>query len=89
MIKKEEFDIESYQTLISRLVEQYKQSPEFHTLVDQFHSAVQTGAATFDGLFGALFLAKECFVENRETQIRDRLPKETGRESVLGYIGKK
>ena len=73
---EDEFDIESYQILRSRLVQQYEQSPKFHAMVDHFHSAVQTGTATFDGLFGALLLAKECFVQNGEMRIRERLPRE-------------
>ena len=65
--------IHSYHALRDRLVEQYQHSPEFHALVDSFHHHVQSGRATFDGLFGALLLAKELFVQEHENL---REPKE-------------
>jgi len=65
--------IHSYHALRDRLVEQYQHSPEFHALVDSFHQHVQSGHATFDGLFGALLLAKELFVQDHENL---REPKE-------------
>lgn len=65
--------IHSYHELKDRLIEQYQHSPEFHALVDSFHQHVRSGRATFDGLFGALLLAKELFVQEHENL---REPKE-------------
>lgn len=65
------FDINSYHAFKSRLVQLYEHSPEFHSFVDLFHSSVQSGQATFDGLFGALFLAKDIFIREQELKIRD------------------
>jgi len=65
--------VRSYHELKARLVEQYQHSPEFHTFVNSFYHYVQSGQATFDGLFGALLVAKDLFVQEHENL---REPKE-------------
>lgn len=69
--KAPNFDINSYHAFKARLVELYEHSPEFHSFVDMFHNSVQSGQATFDGLFGALLLAKDIFIREQELRIRD------------------
>lgn len=68
---EEKFDVDSYHAFRFILVKQYQNEPKFHSMVDHFHCMVQGGEATFDGLFGALFLAKEMFVRSRETAIHE------------------
>lgn len=69
--KAPNFDINSYHAFKARLTEFYEHSPEFHSFVDYFHDSVRCGQATFDGLFGALFLAKDIFIREQELRIRD------------------
>jgi len=63
--------MDAVQLFKERLIEQYQNSPIFHTIVDKFHCSVQNGDMTFDALFGAVFLAKEIFIANQEDRICD------------------
>lgn len=81
-MSKEKSDVDSYHAFRFILVKQYQEEPKFHSMVDHFCCAVQSGEVTFEGLFGAISLAKELFVQNQEARIHDRLISERRAKDV-------
>jgi len=66
-----DISMDTFQRFKDRLIEQYLHDPKFHAIVDNLHCSIQNGDITSEALFGAIFLAKEMFIQNHEDRIRD------------------